>query len=160
MYIWQHRKYLGAAHGLAGILFILSHFPEYLSKEQMELIIQSADYLLTQMQSDGNIPSSGWSRTLFSVFPLSFSFSRSCGSMMTSSFVGFFKGEERQDDVDDNLVQWCHGAPGMISLFSRLYILTGKEKYLEVVLSAAEVTWKKGLLTKSLSLCHGVVGNA
>jgi len=80
--------------------------------------------------------------------------------MMTSSFVGFFKGEERQDDVDDNLVQWCHGAPGMISLFSRLYILTGKEKYLEVVLSAAEVTWKKGLLTKSLSLCHGVVGNA
>lgn len=40
-----------------------------------------------------------------------------------------------------------------------MYLTTKDEKYLLAAISAGEAMWKLGLLKKSLSLCHGVVGN-
>ena len=38
--------------------------------------------------------------------------------------------------------------------------ITGNNSYIERALSAGDVVWQRGLLTKGYSLCHGVAGNA
>jgi lantibiotic modifying enzyme len=49
-------------------------------------------------------------------------------------------------------VQWCHGAPG---------IVTSASTYLDedLLLAGAELTWRAGALEKGPSLCHGTAGN-
>ncbi|XP_075237551.1 lanC-like protein 2 [Lycorma delicatula] len=59
----------------------------------------------------------------------------------------------------DRLVQWCHGAPGFVQLLSKAYQVYGKEKYLKAALESGEVVWRRGLLSKGYSICHGVSGN-
>lgn len=61
---------------------------------------------------------------------------------------------------DDKYVQWCHGAPGFVYLFSAAYKAFGEPKHLQLALSAGEVVWTRGLLKKGYSICHGVSGNA
>jgi Lanthionine synthetase C-like protein len=53
------------------------------------------------------------------------------------------------------LVQWCHGAPGMVTSLARL-----PDPRLDALLAAAgELTWVAGPLTKGAGLCHGTAGN-
>ncbi len=78
----------------------------------------------------------------------------------------------------DRLVQWCHGAPGLVHLLAQAYkvgcwcgdatiLLLAcahhqvyqKKSYLETALRCGEVVWERGLLVKGYSLCHGVAGN-
>ena len=74
------------------------------------------------------------------------------------------------DAVGDELVHWCHGAPGWILVFIHPFFqnysfslptqtspkcLTG----LEIAKKMGNCVWKKGLLKKGLSLCHGIGGN-
>jgi len=64
---------------------------------------------------------------------------------------------------DDELVQFCHGAPGIIpclTLIKRLYPgerATHLSSYAEKL---AKCVWERGLLCKSVGLCHGISGNA
>lgn len=60
----------------------------------------------------------------------------------------------------DRLVQWCHGAPGVLLLLVRAYEIFGEPKYLAWAEMAADVVWLRGLLRKGNGLCHGVAGNA
>ena len=59
----------------------------------------------------------------------------------------------------------CHGGPGFISTFSESAVLFSKynqsaaEKYLDIALSVANVTWDRGLLVKGTMYCHGIGGN-
>ena len=54
-------------------------------------------------------------------------------------------------------VQWCHGAPGIITSLAGLP--AGPE--LDALLSAGgELTWRAGPLRKGSGLCHGSAGNA
>jgi lantibiotic modifying enzyme len=57
------------------------------------------------------------------------------------------------------LVQWCHGAPGIISCSPKGQ--PGRYDSLEAILAAAgELVWQAGPLTKTLGgLCHGSAGN-
>jgi hypothetical protein len=53
-------------------------------------------------------------------------------------------------------VQWCHGAPGVVTAFAR----APAEPELDGLLSkAAELTWHAGPLRKGANLCHGTAGN-
>ncbi len=53
------------------------------------------------------------------------------------------------------LVQWCHGAPGMVTSLAHL-----PDPRLDDLLTAAgELTWAAGPLTKGAGLCHGTAGN-
>jgi lantibiotic modifying enzyme len=123
MWRW-HEEYLGAAHGLAGILYLLLQFPTFLSEDDLKDIDAAAQWLKSLALSDHNYPA--------------------------------HVDEERTD-----LVQWCHGAPGMVALFVRLHEVMGERGgYLAAAREAAEVVWTKGLLTKSVGLCHGTIGNA
>ena len=60
------------------------------------------------------------------------------------------------------LVQFCHGAPGVIvSLLSmRPHFPSLQAKIDEAVSRARECVWAQGLLKKEPNLCHGIFGNA
>jgi lantibiotic modifying enzyme len=62
----------------------------------------------------------------------------------------------------DRLVQFCHGAPGVVSslLSIRKYFPDIHERIDRVIVKARECIWERGLLTKEPCLCHGITGNA
>ncbi len=49
-------------------------------------------------------------------------------------------------------VQWCHGAPGMVTSLGDLLDE-------DLALAAGELTWRAGPLAKGANLCHGTAGN-
>ncbi len=49
-------------------------------------------------------------------------------------------------------VQWCHGAPGIVSTLGDLMPL-------ELAIAGGELTWRAGPLRKGPGLCHGTAGN-
>ena len=49
-------------------------------------------------------------------------------------------------------VQWCHGAPGIVSTLGDLLPES-------LLLGAGELTWRAGPLRKGPGLCHGTAGN-
>ncbi len=53
------------------------------------------------------------------------------------------------------LVQWCHGAPGIITSLASL----PDPRLDELLVAAGELTWTAGPLTKGVGLCHGTDGN-
>ncbi len=56
------------------------------------------------------------------------------------------------------LVQWCHGAPGVVAALSR--VPTGLSDELDaLLLRGAELVWNAGPLRKGHMLCHGTAGN-
>lgn len=64
MYQWHGKHYLGAAHGLSGIMYILLQAAQYLSKYELhELIRPTVDYLTKQRYESGNYMSSLGSHT-------------------------------------------------------------------------------------------------
>lgn len=124
MYQWHNKHYLGAAHGVSGILYLLLQAKEHLSETELNNFIKpTVDYLADLKYSSGNYPSS-------------------------------------MGNDDDKHVQWCHGSPGFVYLFSTAYKVYEDSKYLDLALQAGEVVWKRGLLKKGYSICHGVSGNA
>lgn len=63
---------------------------------------------------------------------------------------------------DRDLVQWCHGAPGMVQslvAIREFYPALGP-RIDEAIAKGRELTWKKGLLVKEPNMCHGTTGNA
>eukprot|EP00913_Durusdinium_trenchii_P011308 g10620.t1 len=56
MWEWCHDRYMGAAHGVMGILFMLLHVPELLEGESLDLLRQSLQWLATMRQPSGNWP--------------------------------------------------------------------------------------------------------
>nr|XP_050858177.1 lanC-like protein 2 isoform X1 [Vespula vulgaris]XP_050858178.1 lanC-like protein 2 isoform X1 [Vespula vulgaris] len=64
MYSWHDTEYLGAAHGLAGILYILLQARDYLHEGQLKNYILPALYYLQDLKyPSGNFPSSIGSNT-------------------------------------------------------------------------------------------------
>jgi hypothetical protein len=60
----------------------------------------------------------------------------------------------REDSPPDEIrVQWCHGAPGMVTTLGDLLDL-------ELAAAGGELTWRAGPLAKGPNLCHGTAGNA
>ncbi|KAF8409297.1 hypothetical protein HHK36_005371 [Tetracentron sinense] len=58
----------------------------------------------------------------------------------------------------DNLMHWCHGAPGIALTLVKAVEVFGGE-FLQAAADAGEVVWNRGLL-KRVGICHGVSGNA
>ena len=65
-------------------------------------------------------------------------------------------GEER--DKYNELVHWCHGAPGVVYLLVKAYLHWREEKYIRAVFECGDLIWKQGLLHKGPGICHGVAG--
>jgi hypothetical protein len=54
-------------------------------------------------------------------------------------------------------VQWCHGAPGMVTTFADAPFATSELETL--MLDAGRLVWAAGPLAKGSNLCHGTGGN-
>merc|ERR1712172_65032 len=64
----------------------------------------------------------------------------------------------RSRRLEDELVHWCHGAPGTVYLLARAYPVWRDEKYMAALRKAADLCWERGLLKKGPGICHGVAG--
>ncbi|KZV96123.1 hypothetical protein EXIGLDRAFT_833897 [Exidia glandulosa HHB12029] len=68
----------------------------------------------------------------------------------------------------NDLVHWCHGAPGFILLLSHILSSslpldlspTRRDKYTISLSKAVAHTWERGILTKGPGICHGITGSA
>ncbi|UYV79012.1 LANCL1 [Cordylochernes scorpioides] len=139
MYMWHDTYYIGAAHGLIGILYMLlqrcykrggCQIPvwvqarSYLTKEEIEELVKpTIDYIQGLQFPSGNFPSSLGKDT-------------------------------------DRLVHWCHGAPGAIHLFCLAYEVFKEQSYLDTAYRCSDAIWQRGILRKGYGICHGVAGNA
>ena len=54
-------------------------------------------------------------------------------------------------------VQWCHGAPGMVSSLATAAV--DDRGFTALLEAGGEVTWRAGPLAKGAGLCHGTAGN-
>jgi len=54
-------------------------------------------------------------------------------------------------------VQWCHGAPGMVSSLAAL--APEDDEHDRLLRAGGELTWRAGPLVKGPGLCHGTAGN-
>ncbi|XP_061827309.2 lanC-like protein 3 [Nerophis lumbriciformis] len=61
---------------------------------------------------------------------------------------------------ENELVHWCHGAPGVAYLFAKAYLINKTPQYLDTCIRSGELVWQKGLLKKGPGICHGVAGSA
>uniref|UniRef100_A0A6G1SP24 LanC-like protein 2 n=1 Tax=Aceria tosichella TaxID=561515 RepID=A0A6G1SP24_9ACAR len=122
-YSWHGKEYVGAAHGYAGILYMLLEAHKYLNGDQLKLIKEAINFIQGIRYPSNNYPSSIGSQT-------------------------------------DRLVHWCHGAPGVIHLLIKAYLVYREQSYLDSALACGDVIWQRGILKKGFSLCHGISGNA
>jgi lantibiotic modifying enzyme len=54
-------------------------------------------------------------------------------------------------------VQWCHGAPGMVTSMAGLGV--GDEAHGALLNAAGELIWEAGAISRNVGLCHGTAGN-
>uniref|UniRef100_A0A0W0FUW4 Putative lanthionine synthetase C-like protein n=1 Tax=Moniliophthora roreri TaxID=221103 RepID=A0A0W0FUW4_MONRR len=142
MWSWHSKRYLGAAHGVAGILHILLLCPAHIIKNYIPEIHQTAEWLLGCQDPHGNWPTKAPSHV-----------------------------SDHHSSHENDLVQWCHGASGVLIPLSRLLYLsytspdtysmppTLATKTVTSLRNGASVVYRHGLLRKGVGLCHGVAGS-
>ncbi|PRD21592.1 UNVERIFIED_CONTAM: LanC-like protein 3-like protein [Trichonephila clavipes] len=140
MYAYYKTEYLGAAHGLSGILQMLLSFPSFLQKrlDAEQLIKESVDYFLTLQLPSGNFP-------------------------CAMDEVGNPRSEAHE------LVHWCHGAPdySIWKKFHKKCCVFDGQSLLKVergkVSSSLPFLWgcclEQRIAEESPGICHGIAGN-
>ena len=66
--------------------------------------------------------------------------------------------DELQTPKQDLLLQFCHGAPGMISCLSSL-MNEGDQDFDDLMINGGHLIYHAGPLTKGSNICHGTAGN-
>ncbi|KAL7472815.1 hypothetical protein ACHAXS_013180 [Conticribra weissflogii] len=150
---WHEKLYLGAAHGIVGILHTLLDYLNELSTVSPSVLDEVESTILKLNDfcfESGNLQSS-----------------IKDGNSVTSN-------------RSDRLVQFCHGAPGHVLLLLQFFrkkrmqenlsTLSEVKKNISPTLSndyllraqqlAKSVILPRGLLRKGVGLCHGISGNA
>lgn len=138
MWSWHQTRYLGAAHGVAGILQMLLSCPAEVTAPYMDDILNTTEWLISLQDDTGNWPSS-------------------------------LKLHKRHSS--NELVQWCHGAPGILILLATVLKLAHRhnnplpvdDRMKASIASAlhrgANLVYRHGFLRKGLGLCHGIAGS-
>jgi hypothetical protein len=133
VWMWTQQLYgesvrlMGAAHGLAGNVFALLRGAAVLSSDQRAIVVDRTVHTLkVTAQHSGELVN--W-----------------------LPHVGRpRRGREK------TLVQWCHGAPGMIAALTRL---PANAEIDALFAAGGELTWQAGPPVKGSGLCHGTAGN-
>ncbi|XP_047333328.1 lanC-like protein GCL2 [Impatiens glandulifera] len=63
-----------------------------------------------------------------------------------------------EENNNDALVHWCHGAPGVAITMVKAAEVFGDREFMEAAIDTAEVIWNRGLLNR-VGICHGISGN-
>ena len=140
---WHNKEYLGAAHGYSGILYFILYYFDLIKLSSTDDILGSVHATIEKCLSKCLvINDSEWN---------------------LKSSIG-----TRDRTYDEELVHWCHGAPGWIPLFCHSLIRDRtfripkhqtKVSGIEIAKHLGACVWKRGLLKKGLGLCHGIGGN-
>lgn len=129
-YSYYDTEYLGAAHGWSAILLYLLSCPNFLAQSANVMpYIKGSVDSILSLQGENGN------------FPCAM------------DEVQYKRAES------DELVHWCHGAPGVVYLMGKAYLIWKEDKYLQSCLKCGELVWNKGLLKKGPGICHGVAGN-
>ena len=127
---WHGKAYLGAIHGVVGVLFVLLCFPREVSSIEGAM----GRIRTTIAMLDGHCHASGNLRPTVLL-----------GSSSSSSRTG---GGGERDNVD-RLVHLCHGAPGHVLLLVKAYEVFDDVTFLERAEDIARgVLCRRGLLRK------------
>ena len=151
MWKWHESLYLGAAHGVVGILYTLLCFYPHIH-----------DHLILNIPTHSLILS--WIReTIDSLDEFCFP-SSNLNSSIDPNWNSHVAQENTQTVLSphhDRLVHWCHGATGHVLLLIKAFEVFREEKYLFKAQEIARmVIFPRGLLRKGVGLCHGIAGNA
>ncbi|RDB29807.1 LanC-like protein 3 [Hypsizygus marmoreus] len=137
LWAWHRKRYLGAAHGVAGILHILWHCPrDVLAPYRLEML-STLEWLVNLQDASGNWPTKA---------------------------PGVF---DHHHGEDNELVQWCHGATGILILLSAILRQSNHHplrnslhaKAATALHRGARLVYQHGLLRKGVGLCHGIAGS-
>lgn len=153
MWQWHGTSYLGAAHGVSGILSVLLRHPGCLEKVSFDLNGRkvSAKELVRETVvktlSKGTVSNAGG--------PLG-GIEAECARLPSGNWKSSLESSTR-----DKLVQWCHGAPGVISMMvEAIKVFPDLSSILkESINDAVTIIHDRGVLCKGLGLCHGISGN-
>ncbi|KAI0916080.1 hypothetical protein AcV7_007181 [Taiwanofungus camphoratus] len=156
MWRWHGKRYLGGAHGVAGILQMLISCPSHVLAPHWPAILGTIEWLLAIQDPLGNWPSKAGRHMPY--VPGGSAASKE-GKRLSVEYPN-----------DDALVQWCHGATGILILLSSLLSRTSHSSSLSISsslvdsLTAAlkrggELVYIRGLLRKGVGLCHGTAGS-
>ncbi|CAG2101605.1 unnamed protein product, partial [Medioppia subpectinata] len=139
MYYWHEKAYIGAAHGLMGIMALLLEAKSYLTDEELDKLVKpTIDYILTLRLLSGNYPSS---LTNLSDRLVHWCHGSAGAVNLFALAYEVFKEERYLTAAKDCCeVVWkrgllvkgyglCHGTAGNGYAFLRMYQLTKEEKY-------------------------------
>lgn len=130
MYAYYDVEYLGAAHGFTSVLLTLLQFPWYVASDpSVESDIRASVEFLLHVQTP------------------------------RGNFPCDLDDVAKPRRSQDELVHWCHGAPGVVLLMAKAYLVWQDPRYLESCVRAGEMVWERGLLRKGPGICHGVAGS-
>jgi hypothetical protein len=132
LWTWHQKPYLGAAHGVVGIL-------------QMILALQPSE--LQDLEKQG-----GYLSLIRATINELDMFCFPSGNLDSSI---------HERPASDRLVHWCHGATGHVILLVKAYQVFGEGDYFNQARRiASDVIWTRGLLRKGVGLCYGISGSA
>ena len=127
---WHDKEYIGAAHGICGILFVLLAAKSYIPEETCQNFIKpTLDYLIQFQYPSGNFP---------------------------SSISG---GTPPTNDKLLHWCHGAPGAIHLLLKAHEIWP-NNSDSYLVRAKECEEAIWRRGLLRKGYGLCHGVAGNA
>lgn len=133
--VWKQNLYghevchLGAIHGFAGNAFaIIKSFP--LMEEEEEKTWSSLIRETIKQSAKRERNAANWPQSI----------------------------DGHRPGRDQLIVQFCHGAPGIVCCLSSL-MYEGDTQFDELMLDAGELIWRAGPLAKGANLCHGTAGN-
>ncbi|CAN0238408.1 unnamed protein product, partial [Phaeothamnion confervicola] len=150
MFEWHGSRYLGAAHGLAGIA---------LAMMQGVRAIHGASSAAAAARGGGG-GGGGGGILLPSPEREALEHARGTLRFLVSLQLPSGNFPSRPEAERDRLVQWCHGAPGVVLALAEGYGLFGDERFAAAAARGSDGIWRRGLLVKGNGLCHGVAGNA
>ncbi|KAI0635461.1 hypothetical protein C8Q77DRAFT_1217277 [Trametes polyzona] len=157
MWKWHGARYLGAAHGVAGILHVVLHAPAKILQPHWSKILSTIEWLLAIQDPLGNWPTKAGHHMPY--------VSGGAAAQPESKRLGV------DEEYDDALVQWCHGAPGFLMLLSTLLRRAAlspeacplpdnlRTSIVAAMTRAGDLVYERGLLRKGVGLCHGVGGS-
>lgn len=136
--------YLGAAHGVVGILYMLLK-----GLKSLDLLIIKNEVLIEIKNKDFYETINNYNNLLKKSLDDLLEYRFQSGNLPSSI------GKEK-----DTLVHFCHGETGFIILYLYAYKVFQDEKFLEAALKSGEDLWKRGILLKGNGICHGISGGA
>ncbi|KAK6621444.1 hypothetical protein RUM44_001251 [Polyplax serrata] len=170
MYEWYEEYYLGGAHGIAGILYLVLQIVDVVIRRGQALAREEKTPapLMFEWHNKKYLGGAHGVAGIMFVLMQAKQYLTQEQIQLVRPTVDFLLGIRYSSgnfpsslgSNTDRLVHWCHGAPGSVQMLCAAYQIFGDQKYLTAAEVCGDVVWERGLLRKGYGICHGVAGNA